>query len=144
LQETRLTGLAIHLLIGGSLLLLPVLRMIPMAVLYGLFLYMGVVSMQGNQFFERLSLWVMDSALYPSTHYVRQTPRRVIHQFTAMQLAGLVTLWIVKVSPLAILFPLFIALGVPIRMLAGRIFAPQYLAALDADEEPEEDETQWH
>ena len=54
-EETRLTGLAIHLLIGGSLLLLPVLRLIPMAVLYGIFLYMGIVSMHGNQFFERLS-----------------------------------------------------------------------------------------
>ena len=26
---------------------------------------MGVVSMAGNQFFERLSLWLMDPALYP-------------------------------------------------------------------------------
>jgi len=40
------------------LLLLPWLKSIPMAVLYGLFLYMGVVSISGNQFFERLKLFV--------------------------------------------------------------------------------------
>ena len=96
------------------------------------------------QFFERLSLWLMDASLYPSTHYLRTVPRRVIHLFTAMQLAGLVILWVVKVSALAILFPLFIALGVPLRMLAGRIFKAEYLAALDAEEEPEDEETQWH
>ncbi len=50
-RETRVTGLAIHLLIGLSILLLPLLKMVPMAVLYGLFLFMGVVSMAGNQFF---------------------------------------------------------------------------------------------
>lgn len=140
-RETRLTGLAIHVAIGGSLLLLPLLRNIPMAVLFGLFLYMGIVSMHGNQFFERMNLWLMDANLYPSTHYLKKVPRRIIHQFTALQLMGLVILWAVKVSSLAILFPLFIALGIPVRLLANRLFEPQHLAALDADEEPEEDET---
>ena len=140
-RETRLTGLAIHVAIGGSLLLLPLLRNIPMAVLYGLFLYMGIVSMHGNQFFERMNLWLMDANLYPSTHYLKKVPRRIIHQFTALQLLGLVILWAVKVSSLAILFPLFIALGIPVRLLANRLFEPQHLVALDADEEPEEDET---
>ncbi len=78
-RENRVTALAIHLLIGVSLLLLLLLRQIPMAVLYGLFLYMGVVSMKGNQFFERLSLWVMDTALYPTTHYLRKVPTWVVH-----------------------------------------------------------------
>ncbi|MCA9030304.1 MAG: PTS sugar transporter subunit IIA, partial [Planctomycetaceae bacterium] len=57
-NETRVTGMAISLLIGLSLFLLPLLKMVPIAVLYGLFLYMGVVSLGGNQFFERLILWV--------------------------------------------------------------------------------------
>jgi hypothetical protein len=114
-----------------------------MAVLYGLFLFMGIVSIKGNQFFERLSFWFMDSALYPSTHYNRRVPRKVLHQFTLLQFAGLVALWAVKVSPLAILFPLFIAAGVPIRFVAGRLFAPEYLAALDAEEDPDEEETHY-
>ena len=114
-----------------------------MAVLYGLFLFMGVVSMKGNQLFERLSLWAMDSQLYPTTHYIRKVPNRVIHRFTALQLASLVTLWIVKVSLIAILFPLFIALLIPLRFLANRWFEPAHLEALDADELPEEEDMAW-
>ncbi|MEX0818724.1 MAG: PTS sugar transporter subunit IIA [Pirellulaceae bacterium] len=137
-RENRLTGLAIHLLIGLSLLLLPLLKEIPMAVLYGLFLFMGVVSMAGNQFFERMALWLKDPELYPVTHYIRRVPRRTIHAFTALQLACLAVLWFVKSSSIGILFPVFIALLVPVRLLAGRFFAAEHLAALDADEVADE------
>ena len=142
-RENRITGLVIHLMIGLSLCLLSLLKQVPMAVLYGLFLFMGVVSMKGNQLFERLSLWAMDSQLYPTTHYIRKVPNRVIHRFTALQLASLVTLWIVKVSLIAILFPLFIALLIPLRFLANRWFEPAHLEALDADELPEEEDMAW-
>ena len=142
-RETRITGLAIHLLIGLSLLLLPLLKIVPMAVLYGLFLYMGIVSMAGNQFFERLSLWLMDRSLYPATHYIRRVPNLTMHCFTLVQFLCLAVLLFVEVSALAIFFPLFIVLLVPVRLLMGRFFAPQHLAALDAEEDPEEEETQW-
>jgi mannitol/fructose-specific phosphotransferase system IIA component (Ntr-type) len=142
-RENRLTGLAIHLLIGLSLLLLPLLKSVPMAVLYGLFLFMGVVSISGNQFLERLSLWLRDPTLYPITHYIRRVPRWTIHAFTAIQLACLAILWFVKGSSVGILFPVFIALLVPVRLLAGRFFAPEDLAALDAEEEPDEEATHW-
>ncbi|MDE0864056.1 MAG: PTS sugar transporter subunit IIA [Rubripirellula sp.] len=142
-RENRMTGLTIHLLIGLSLLLLPWLKEIPMAVLYGLFLFMGIVSMSGNQFFERLSLWLRDPDLYPVTHYIRRVPSRTIHAFTALQVACLAILWIVKSSSIGILFPIFIALLVPVRMIAEMFFSAEHLAALDADEEPEEEETHW-
>ena len=142
-RENRVTGLTIHLLIGLSLLLLPLLKTIPMAVLYGLFLFMGVVSMSGNQFFERLSLWLKDPSLYPVTHYIRRVPRWTIHAFTLIQLACLGVLWFVKSSGIGILFPVFIALLVPVRLLAGRFFTTEHMAALDAEEEPEEEETHW-
>ena len=142
-RENRISALAIHIMLGLSLSLLGVLKMVPMAVLYGLFLYMGVVSMKGNQLFERLSLWAMDSDLYPPTHYIRQVPNRQIHLFTAIQLLCLVILWITKASIIGILFPLFIALLVPVRFLLNRFFDPQHLLALDADEVPKDEETQW-
>jgi mannitol/fructose-specific phosphotransferase system IIA component (Ntr-type) len=141
-RENRLTGLVIHVLIGLSLFLLPVLKEIPMPVLYGIFLYMGVVSMAGNQFFERLNLWLMDPTMYPRTHYLRRVPLPIIHAFTLVQAVCLGLLWLVKVY-LGILFPLFIALLVPVRFWLGRYFAPRHLAALDAEREPEEEETEW-
>jgi hypothetical protein len=141
--ETRLSGLCIHVLIGLSLLFLPQLKTVPLAVLYGLFLYMGIVSMGGNQFLGRLSLWLTDPALYPQTHYLRRVPRPVVHAFTLLQLSCLVVLWFVQSSVIAILFPLFIALLVPVRFLAGRFFSEAHLRALDADEDPEEEESTW-
>jgi hypothetical protein len=142
-RENRITPLAIHMLIGLSLVLLPLLKVVPMAVLYGLFLYMGVVSMVGNQFFDRLKLWFIDPTLYPPVHYVRKVPQSTIHKFTLLQFVCLGVLWIVKASALGLLFPLFIAALVPIRFIAGRSFAPEHLAALDSEEEPEEEETRW-
>jgi len=142
-RENRITPLAIHLLIGLSLVMLPLLKVVPMVVLYGLFLYMGVVSMVGNQFFDRLKLWFIDSTLYPPVHYVRKVPRSTIHKFTLLQFVCLAVLWIVKASALGLLFPLFIAVLVPIRFIAGRFFAPEHLAALDSEEEPDEEETRW-
>lgn len=142
-RENRLTGVVIHVAIGLVLfLMLDKLQMIPKSTLYGLFLFMGVVSMSGNQFFTRTSLWIRDPALYPSTHYLRRVPQKVIHAFTAFQAVCLAVLWIVKVSALGILFPLFIALLVPMRMLAGKFIKEEYLEALDADEVPEDETTQ--
>lgn len=144
-RENRLTGLGIHLLMATSLFFLPLLSQIPMAVLYGLFLYMGLVSLSGNQFFERLSLWAMDRNHYPSTHYIRKVPNKTIHKFTLLQLACLGVLALLNASPpvISILFPLFVALLVPLRIFATRFFVPEHLAALDAAEEPQEEQLHW-
>ncbi len=132
-QENRLSPMVIHILIGCSLLFLPLLKTIPMAVLFGLFLYMGISSLASNQFVDRLKLWVMDPALYPPTHYIRKVPIATVHQYTFLQLACLVLLWIVKASPVAILFPLLIGLLVPFRMFVMKqLFTPKHLNVLDA------------
>jgi mannitol/fructose-specific phosphotransferase system IIA component (Ntr-type) len=145
-HENRVTGLVIHLLIALSLLLLPAFKYVPMSVLYGIFLFMGVVSLAGNQFVERMTLWVMDPALYPSTHYIRQAPLRVIHKFTFLQLVCLALLCAItfsRVAPLQLTFPMFIAVLVPVRFLAGRVFDEAHLQSLDADATPQEEETHW-
>jgi hypothetical protein len=144
--ENRFTAVMIHVLIGLTLLWLPLLELVPMAALYGIFLYMGFVSLVGNQFIERLSLWLMDSALYPTTHYIRRVPIRVTHLYTLLQFVCLAVLCMVNVSrsePIRILFPIFIALLVPIRFLAARFFRAEDLAVLDADEDPDEEESHW-
>lgn len=138
-RETRVTGLVIHLLIGVSLLALPMIKRIPMPVLYGLFLYMGVMSLRGNQFFERVLLWTTDPSRYPTTHYLRDVPKSTVHRYTAVQVASLAVLWVVKMSAIAILFPVCIALLAPLRLLLGRFLKPEHLAALDSDETPEEE-----
>ncbi|XP_062518366.1 sodium-driven chloride bicarbonate exchanger-like isoform X2 [Corticium candelabrum] len=46
IREQRVTSLVVSILAGVSLLMTPLLNIIPMPVLYGLFLYMGVASLQ--------------------------------------------------------------------------------------------------
>jgi hypothetical protein len=139
-MENRLTPLVVHLLIGGSLLFLGLLREIPMSVVFGLFLFMGIASLRGNQFVDRLKLWVTDPTLYPPTHYIRRVSRTVLHSFTLIQVACLSVLWFVKGSSYGVLFPLCIALLVPIRRGLQRVFSQKDLAFLDADENPEEEQ----
>ena len=137
--ENRLSGLLVHLLLAGSLLLLTALSHVPMSVLFGLFLYMGVASMTGNTFFERLRLWFMDPLRFPTDSIIRAIPARTVHKYTLIQLLCLVVLWVVKVSPLGLLFPIFIALLVPVRKSLKSLFRDEHLALLDAEEEPEEE-----
>ncbi|EAR20280.1 sodium bicarbonate transporter family protein [Nitrococcus mobilis] len=143
-RENRLSALTIHILIGVSILLLPLIKLIPMAVLFGLFLYMGFVTLAGNQFFDRVTLWFTDRNLYPNTHYVRNVPRRIIHYFTAIQVACFAALWILKSSPIGILFPVLIALLAPLRLWLDRFFKREHLQALDADEDMDEAEIAVH
>ena len=98
----------------------------------------GFATLGGNDFFERLRLWVTDPKLYPETHYVKTVPHSVIHKFTMIQLSGLVSLWVLKASAVGILFPILIALLVPLRLMLPRFFKQKHLAALDAEEDPAE------
>lgn len=60
-RETRLCALIAHIMIGLSLLMLPSpLQLIPTPVLYGLFLYVGYTSLDGNQLFERVVLLITE------------------------------------------------------------------------------------
>ena len=111
-----------------------------MAVLFGLFLFMGFTSLQGNQFSERLALFVTDPALYPKTSYTRRVPHKWIHIFTLIQLICFIILWILKASKLGILFPLMIAALVPINVLMEKIFPPQYIKVLEAEEDTKADD----
>jgi len=133
-RENRLSNLVIHVLMGASLFLLDMIRVIPMAVLYGLFLYMGITSLTGNRFYERLMLWITDPRLYPDNHFTRFVSRRTLNVFTAIQLLCLVALWVLKSSKLGILFPLMLAGLVPFRMFLRRFFPGPEFALLVAED----------
>ena len=53
IREQRVTNVMIGVAIGLSTLITPILALIPMPVLYGVFLFMGVNSLKGLQFFDR-------------------------------------------------------------------------------------------
>ncbi|CAI5949913.1 unnamed protein product [Closterium sp. NIES-64] len=132
-RENRVTGVAIHVCIGASLLLLPLLSRIPVSVTEGLFLYMGVSSLAGNQLVDRLKLLLTDPSRFPDYPFIRGVARSSVYGFTALQGACLVALWQLKHSKLGIFFPLLILALMPIRnIVAGRMFPSPDLAILDA------------
>jgi len=49
----------------------PLLKEIPLAVLFGIFLYMGVTSLTGVQFVDRFEMLFMPSKNYPDYSYVK-------------------------------------------------------------------------
>ncbi|KAJ4933029.1 hypothetical protein JOQ06_029867, partial [Pogonophryne albipinna] len=69
-KEQRLTGLAVAVLVGLSIVMTDVLRLIPLAVLFGIFLYMGVTSLTGIQLYERITLMVTPAKHHPEHIYV--------------------------------------------------------------------------
>merc|ERR1719199_878052 len=69
--EQRFSHFAIHVLILLSISLSSILKYVPKVVLYGVFLFMGVGSMTGNELFDRLFLWgIWDRNKYPKYKYV--------------------------------------------------------------------------
>uniref|UniRef100_A0A8B9P7H4 Solute carrier family 4 member 11 n=1 Tax=Apteryx owenii TaxID=8824 RepID=A0A8B9P7H4_APTOW len=137
-KETRLTSLVANFLVGLSFLLLPFpLQWIPKPVLYGLFLYIALTSIDGNQLFERVALLLKEQTAYPPTHYIRRVPQRKIHYFTGLQVLQLLILCGFGMSPLPymkMIFPLIMIGMIPIRYnLLPRIIEAKYLDAMDAE-----------
>lgn len=97
-KEQRVTGLLVSIMVGGcwmkcrlivwlssglrlkpcrlspglSIVIGDLLRQIPLAVLFGIFLYMGVMSLNGIQLTERMMLLLMPPKYHPDHTYVRK------------------------------------------------------------------------
>ena len=71
IRDQRLTAFSVSVLLGVSVLLAPILKLVPFAVLFGVFLYMGVSGMNGVQFFDRVSLCFMPVKHHPTVSYVQ-------------------------------------------------------------------------
>ena len=67
---------------GVSVLMGPILKHVPLPVLFGVFLYMGVASMSGIQFFERFELMFKPVKHHPDVGYVRRVSSLVVSHFT--------------------------------------------------------------
>lgn len=65
---------------GLSMVIGDLLRQIPLAVLFGIFLYMGVTSLNGIQFYERLHLLLMPPKHHPDVTYVKKVSSRTESQ----------------------------------------------------------------
>uniref|UniRef100_A0A674MIH0 Anion exchange protein n=1 Tax=Takifugu rubripes TaxID=31033 RepID=A0A674MIH0_TAKRU len=137
-REQRVTGVFVFILTGLSVLMSPILKFIPMPVLYGVFLYMGVASLNGVQFMDRLKLLLMPAKHQPDLIYLRHVPLRKVHLFTFIQILCLALLWILKSTVAAIIFPVMILALVAVRKAMDYMFSQHDLSFLD-DVIPEKD-----
>uniref|UniRef100_A0A8C4DZJ0 Anion exchange protein n=1 Tax=Dicentrarchus labrax TaxID=13489 RepID=A0A8C4DZJ0_DICLA len=134
-KEQRVTGFLVAVLVGLSIVIGEVLRQIPLAVLFGIFLYMGVMSLNGIQLTERLILLLMPPKYHPDHNYVRKVRTLRMHLFTIVQLTCLTLLWVVMATAAALAFPFMLLLTIPVRMLLlPRLFTWRELQSLDADD----------
>ncbi|XP_069838698.1 anion exchange protein 3 isoform X3 [Dendropsophus ebraccatus] len=134
-KEQRVTGVLIATLVGLSIVMGEMLRQIPLAVLFGIFLYMGVTSLTGIQLFERLLLILMHPKHHPEHPYVVKVCTWRMHLFTCVQLSCIVLLWVVKSSPASLAFPFLLILTVPLRrFILPRFFHERELKALDSED----------
>uniref|UniRef100_A0A8B9Q660 Anion exchange protein n=1 Tax=Apteryx owenii TaxID=8824 RepID=A0A8B9Q660_APTOW len=136
-KEQRVTGLLVAVLVGLSIVIGDLLRQIPLAVLFGIFLYMGVTSLNGIQFYERLQLLLMPPKHHPDVTYVKKVRTLRMHLFTSLQLACLAVLWAVMSTVASLAFPFILILTVPLRMcLLSRIFTDREMKCVSTCSAP--------
>ncbi|CAK9084984.1 unnamed protein product [Durusdinium trenchii] len=141
--EQRATNFLIHVLIGCALFLAPVLKFLPRAVLQGVFFYMGIASLTGNNLFDRFFLlFKLERRNRPSYIYVQKLPIKRVHLYTLVQLICLAILYGLKeIKETSVVFPFFMASLAIIRKALRWMFTPEELKYLDSypDEDEEEE-----
>lgn len=134
-KEQRISGLLVSVLVGLSILMEPILSRIPLAVLFGIFLYMGVTSLSGIQLFDRILLLLKPPKYHPDVPFVKRVKTWRMHLFTGIQIICLAALWVVKSTPASLALPFVLILTVPLRrLLLPYIFSNLELQCLDADD----------
>ncbi|KAA0201935.1 hypothetical protein HAZT_HAZT004764, partial [Hyalella azteca] len=116
-EEQRLSAFAVSVMVGLAILLSDVLNLIPNAVLYGVFMYMGISAITSIQFFQRCILFFVPVKHHPKDMpFVTDVSTKKMHLFTIVQLSMIAVLWVVKQSPASLCFPFILMILVPIRM----------------------------
>jgi hypothetical protein len=125
------------------------LRAIPTAVLYGLFLYLGIHSFEDNEFPARVALLLTDPEILRSRlrsggdhsgevlsagmrHIINNVSMETIYKFTFVQAIMCASIFGITFTPAEVIFPVLIALLVVVRLwLLPKLFTAEDLCALD-------------
>lgn len=81
-----------------------------MPVLLGIFLYMGIVSLIGQQFVQRVMILFMPMKHQPDYSWLRIVHLKRVHLFTTIQILSLVALFVVKhTRQISMIFPIMVS-----------------------------------
>ncbi|CAF1474126.1 unnamed protein product [Adineta ricciae] len=130
--EQRVSALLMAILTGLSVFFTHILGFIPMPVLYGVFMFMGVTALRNMQVFDRILLFFMPQKHQPDHPYLRHVRIGRVHLFTVIQVVALAGMFAVKsIKSVAICFPLLVLATCFVRKLMDRIFTQEELYWLD-------------
>uniref|UniRef100_A0A672NL03 Anion exchange protein n=1 Tax=Sinocyclocheilus grahami TaxID=75366 RepID=A0A672NL03_SINGR len=133
--EQRVSGILVAVMIGVSILMEPILKMIPMTALFGIFLYMGITSLSGIQLWDRMRLLITPKKHHPPVPFVTRVPTMRMHLYTLIQVICLAILWAIKSSAFSLALPFVLILTIPLRMfMTGHVFTVMEMKCLDADD----------
>ncbi|CAF3497542.1 unnamed protein product [Rotaria sp. Silwood1] len=136
IKDQRLTNIGVHILIGCTIFAAPIIRKIPVAALFGIFLYFGIVSISGTQLFSRLKMMFIPTKYHPNVGYLRRIRQMKRYAYTFIQIGAAGLLISIKVTNFAFLFPFILVLLVPFRKWClPFIFTDRELTELDGDEQ---------
>jgi len=110
--ENRVTGASIHALIGACVLLSwprMLLAQVPLPVLSGVFMYLGLTSLQGLELWDRIQGLFQDSSLAPKKRW-SVLPKKIVVTFTVIQMTCVAAMMWVTKSSYGVVSPLIIAL----------------------------------
>ncbi|CAF0778311.1 unnamed protein product [Rotaria sordida] len=130
--EQRASALLMSILTGLSVFFTHILSHIPMPVLYGVFMFMGVAALRTMQIFDRVLLFFMPPKHQPDYPYLRHVRITRVHLFTIIQILALVCMFVFKnIKAVAIGFPVLVLGTSFVRKLMDKIFTQEELYWLD-------------
>jgi len=135
-HEQRVSNLMQAVLIGCMMPAIRIVGYLPIAVLDGLFLFMGIASFGGSTFYHRLLLFFTDRERRAMRRlpFLDTVPMPTIRLFTLTQLLVLACIFtITRFHFVDGFFPFLIAILVPVRLyLLPRLFGAAHVDAMDA------------
>jgi hypothetical protein len=107
---------------------------VPQPIIIGIFLYLGISSIRGNQMFDRLSvLLTFEKDRWPNYYYVQEVDRREMTRFTLLQTVIVAMLVAIsRINEASIAFPFIMASMIPMRIfIVPKLFSKEAIDVLD-------------
>uniref|UniRef100_A0A914YZ22 Anion exchange protein n=1 Tax=Panagrolaimus superbus TaxID=310955 RepID=A0A914YZ22_9BILA len=138
--ENRITTLCVALLFGATTLFGKYLNYIPVACLFGVFLYSGMTSMMETSLFAGLLNVMHFGKHFRHTNSDMNVTANRIRFYRFLQVISLITIYVIKqIKSIAIMFPFVLFLLIVGRQfLLPFIYSEEELNALDPEEEEED------
>ncbi|KAL7560838.1 hypothetical protein ACA910_013273 [Epithemia clementina (nom. ined.)] len=145
-EEQRWSGLGQALLMFVALASFRVISWIPRGCLFGLFLYLGVGALHGNEIWERITFCLMIEKKRPKIPVVREVKWMTVVFYTFIQAAcGFCVFGVAQFASVGYIYPALLTILVPFRSyILSHVFTERDLKYLDPSDKTEEEQEEEH